>query len=47
MPIGATRWMLGATGGLPLDGSAYLWGSFAVIVISLALVGWRYLKVSD
>ena len=47
MPIGATRWMLGATAGLPLDGSAYLWGSFAVIVISLVLVGWRYLKVSD
>lgn len=47
MPIGATRWMLGASAGLPLDGSAYLWGSFAVIVISLVLVGWRYLKVSD
>jgi ABC-type transport system involved in multi-copper enzyme maturation permease subunit len=47
MPINATLWMLGATAGLPLDGSAYLWGSFAVIVMSLALVGWRYLKVSD
>ena len=47
LPMGATRWMLGSTAELPLDGSAYLWGSLAVIVISLALVAWRYLKVSD
>lgn len=47
MPIIAVRWMLGQAGELPLDGSAYLWGSLAVIVISLALVAWRYLKVSD
>ncbi len=47
MPIIATQWLLGKTERLPLDGSAFLWGSLAVIVISLALVGWRYLKVSD
>ncbi len=47
MPIIATQWLLGKTEVLPLDGSAYLWGSLAVIVISLALVAWRYLKVSD
>lgn len=47
MPIIATQWLLGKTEKLPLDGSAYLWGSLVVIVISLALVSWRYLKVSD
>jgi hypothetical protein len=47
MPISATRWLLNQPGRLPLDGSAYLWGSLAVIVVSLALVGWRYLKVGD
>ena len=47
MPISATRWLLNQPGELPLNGAAYLWGSLAVIVVSLALVGWRYLKVSD
>src|SRR5579871_1624697 len=47
LPINATNWLLGKTAELPLDGVAYLWGSLAVIVISLALVAWRYLKVSD
>jgi ABC-2 type transport system permease protein len=47
MPIIVVRWLLGNTKELPLDGSAYLWGSFVVIVLSLALVAWRYLKVSD
>ncbi|HEY7358408.1 MAG TPA: hypothetical protein VH590_18130, partial [Ktedonobacterales bacterium] len=47
MPIVVLRWLLGQKAELPLDGSAYLWGSLAVIVISLALVSWRYLKVSD
>ncbi len=47
LPIVAMRWLLGQTKEIPLDGSAYLWGSLAVIVICLALVGWRYLKVSD
>jgi ABC-2 type transport system permease protein len=47
MPINATRWLLNQPGELPLNGAAYLWGSLAVIVVSLALVGWRYLNVSD
>jgi ABC-type transport system involved in multi-copper enzyme maturation permease subunit len=47
MPIIATQWLLGKLEKQPLDGSAYLWWSVAVIVISLALVAWRYLKVSD
>ncbi len=57
MPINMMRWLFGQTTAierngtvtqlLPLDGSVYLWGSLAVIVICLALVGWRYLKVRD
>lgn len=57
MPISMMRWLFGQTTAterngtvvqlLPLDGSVYLWGSLAVIVICAALVGWRYLKVSD
>jgi hypothetical protein len=47
MPINATQWLLGKAAELPLDGSTYLWGSLIVIVISLLLLGWRYLKVSD
>lgn len=57
MPINLMYWLFGDTTAverngtvvqrLPLDGSAYLWGSLAVIVLSLALVAWRYLKVSD
>jgi ABC-2 type transport system permease protein len=57
MPISMMYWLFGDTTAvdrngtvvqrLPLDGSAYLWGSLAVIVLSLALVAWRYLKVSD
>jgi hypothetical protein len=47
MPINATQWLLGKSAELPLNGSAYLWGSLTVIVISLLLLGWRYLKVSD
>ncbi len=47
LPIIVTRWLFGASKGLPLDGWAYLWATLGVIVISLALVAWRYLKVSD
>jgi len=47
MPVNIVSWLFGRTRELPLDGSAYLWGTLAVIVISLALVGWRYLKVGE
>ncbi len=57
MPINMMYWLFGDTTTVerngavvqrfPLDGSAYLWGSLIVIVLSLALVAWRYLKVSD
>lgn len=48
LPIRVMAWLFG---GMPrallVDGANYLWGTLAVIVISLALVAWRYLKVSD
>jgi ABC-type Na+ efflux pump permease subunit len=47
MPLHLISWLFNDVAGLPLDGVAYLWGTLAVIVISLALVSWRYLKVND
>lgn len=48
LPIRVIAWLFG---GMPrtllVDGANYLWATLAVIVISLALVAWRYLKVSD
>jgi hypothetical protein len=47
LPTNVIRWLFGEATGLPLSGWAYLWAALAVIVISLSLLGWRYLKVSD
>ncbi len=47
MPLHLISWLFGKATELPLDGVAYFWGTLAVIVISLALVSWRYLKVND
>jgi len=48
LPIRVMAWLFG---GMPrallVDGVNYLWATLAVIVLSLALVAWRYLKVSD
>ncbi|HEY7349430.1 MAG TPA: ABC transporter permease subunit [Ktedonobacterales bacterium] len=50
LPINVVFWLFGETDRpalVALDGPAYLWGTLAVVVISLALMAWRYLKVSD
>jgi ABC-type transport system involved in multi-copper enzyme maturation permease subunit len=48
LPIRVMYWLFGGLQrALLVDGSNYLWATLAVIVISLALVAWRYLKVSD
>lgn len=48
LPLRVMFWLFGDDPrALLVDGTSYLWASLAVIVISLALVAWRYMKVSD
>ena len=47
LPVMVTRWLFGLDLGTAPSGWTHLWAALAVIVISLALMVWRYSKAGD